>query len=583
MPSSSEPETPLDKIAAEHLGILASASDDEEVTLSAKSVRAALQAAAAISDGETDREGIDIGKDAAMLFWQLMDSLPDHVWFKNTKSEFLCINRALAKFFHLEAPQTAIGKTDFDVFRDESADLKFEAEEEIMRTGKGWTFVEEHDLRADGSEKWQVTTKLPLYDRSGKICGTFGTARDITERKLIELELDRQRQLLQTIVQILPCRIFVRDLEGKFLLINEEYRKRFGLRSREDVVGHRLTDFRSSENALRIEEQDRKIVETGQPVYNQLEYDKSLLGEKSWVLTSKVPLRSSKGEIEGTVGVTLDITEQKEAEAALKEKNEQFETELLVARHLQEHMMAMGFDDQPFFEKEGANWSIEASYLYKPSHHLAGDFFFLLPVSKDRLGILICDVMGHGVKASLVTMLLRGLMLEDTDLLVQPEKLLEHLNRNLYKLAEDEEFPRFVTAVYCVVNLKNGNVGMANAGHPIPLRRVEDEEGVRFEACPAGDVGPALGLIEDEKFGHSDFKLTSMSELFFFTDGLVEEMTTSGDDYGVERLAKAIMRHDALELPEQLKSIASDIEEASAAQALSDDICMIAVRVKPNE
>ena len=114
----------------------------------------------------------------------------------------------------------------------------------------------------------------------------------------------------------------------------------------------------------------------------------------------------------------MDITEQKEAEQKAKaageelaKKNHQFEVELLVARQLQEQLMAIGFDSQPMYALSGKMWELEASYLYSPSH-LAGDFFYLIPISENRLGILVCDVMGHGIKAALVTMLIRGLMLE---------------------------------------------------------------------------------------------------------------------------------------------------------------------------
>ena len=80
--------------------------------------------------------------------------------------------------------------------------------------------------------------------------------------------------------------------------------------------------------------------------------------------------------------MTLDITEQKEAEeearqanAQLQKQNQQLETELQVARQLQETLMASGFDYEAKYEVDCEEWSLESSYLYSPSHHLAGDFF----------------------------------------------------------------------------------------------------------------------------------------------------------------------------------------------------------------
>lgn len=555
--------------------------------LSPSELREALQAAYDLGQHYQQKSNIE----ATLLFWQLMESLPDHVFFKDRQSRFTCINHSLAEFFGLVHPDDAIGKSDFDFFQDEYAAVKFEAEMEILRTGQGWFFREERDMQSDGSEKWVLTTKLPLHDLNGDICGTFGLARDITNQKQAELELIRQRHLLEAIIKILPCRIFVRDADDRFLMINEEYRKAFDLETREEVVGKKLTDLRDNEQARRIEAMDAEIIKTGEPVINELEFNKSLLGKERWVLNSKVPLIGLDGAPEGIVGMTHDITEQKQAEEqahaagkALADKNQQFETELLVARQLQEQLMSIGFDDQPMYTRDGSRWKLEASYLYSPSHHIAGDFFYLIPIADNQLGLLVCDVMGHGIKAALVTMLIRGLMLEAPILLSEPDKVLKHLNDTLTALAEDPEFPRFVTALYTVINLDNGEIRIANAGHPPPIWRVQDSSGTHFELCPVDATGPALGIIPDEVYQCNQFMLfNNMTEILFFTDGITEQKTQSGEEWGVENLEEAVLDHESDELPEQLQAIAEELKGVAEANELSDDVCIIAVRLSPTE
>ncbi len=244
--------------------------------------------------------------------------------------------------------------------------------------------------------------------------------------------------------------------------------------------------------------------------------------------------------------------------------------------------MAMGFNDEPMYIRSGSKWELEASYLYAPSHHLAGDFFYLIPISKNRLGILVCDVMGHGIKAALVTMLIRGLMLETPVLLGEPERVLKHLNDKLVKLAEDPEFPCFVTALYTVIDLNSGDVRLANAGHPAPIWRVEDKSGTHFELCPVENLGPALGLIPDEEFSGNQFTLTEKTELLFYTDGIIEQKTQNGEEWGVENLEEAVLDHESDDLPEQLKAISEELKESAGAKELSDDVCIIAVRLFPN-
>lgn len=526
--------------------------------------------------------------DSSELFWRLMESLPDHVYFKDLQSRFVCINRALAEFFNLKSPEEAIGRTDFDMFQNEFAQAKYNAEQQIIKIGEGWSFREERDIQSDGSEKWVVTTKLPLRDTAGNIIGTFGLSRDITENKYVELELDRQQLLMQTIVRILPCRVFVRDCDHRYLMVNEEYRQGIGVESDEELIGKKMSEVRPGVRAEALEATDQKIIDTGLPIHNQIDYNRSLMADERWILTSKVPLLDVNNKVEGVVGMTLDITEQKEAEeearranAQLQEQNEQLESELHVARQLQEALMSTGFNDEPKFSASGQNWSMEASYLYSPSHHLAGDFFYLIPISEKEIGILVCDVLGHGVRASLVTMLIRGLLLEIPASLSKPAKVLMHLNEKIIPLAEGKDFPRFVTAVYTVFNLETGEITVANAGHPEPLWYVRDGDGNHFEGCPVREMGPALGLFPDEVYEGTKHKLDQMTELLFFTDGLIEQKQCNGEDWGVENLVKTVERVKDLPLSEQLKSVTEDLHTACESDHFDDDVCMVAVRIKP--
>ena len=307
------------------------------------------------------------------------------------------------------------------------------------------------------------------------------------------------------------------------------------------------------------------------------------------MLTSKIPLHNTKNKVEGVVGMTLDITEQKEAEEEarqanekLQKQNQQLETELQVARQLQETLMASGFDDEPRYSVSCDEWSFEASYLYSPSHHLAGDFFYIIPISKDKVGILVCDVMGHGVKASLVTMLIRGLLLEIPTALSSPARVLRHLNDKIIPLADDANFPRFVTAVYTVFNLSKGEIMIANAGHPEPLWYVRDEQGNHFEGCPVREMGPALGMFPDEKFRATKHKLDQMTELLFFTDGLIEQKQCDGQEWGVDNLVQTVERVKDEPLSAQLKLVTEALHTACESDHLDDDVCLVAIRVQPN-
>jgi len=117
------------------------------------------------------------------LLHALMDNLPHNIYFKDTASRFTRINKALARWFALGSASEALGKTDFDYFTDEHATQARADELEVMRTGRPLLDREEKETWVNGKVTWATTTKLPLYDEDGRVVGTFGISRDITEKK----------------------------------------------------------------------------------------------------------------------------------------------------------------------------------------------------------------------------------------------------------------------------------------------------------------------------------------------------------------------------------------------------------------
>ncbi|MFZ6031303.1 MAG: response regulator [Chloroflexota bacterium] len=106
-----------------------------------------------------------------------MENVPDRIYFKDTESRFTQVNQALLKKMGLQEPEEMLGKSDFDFFPAEQARSKVTQEQDIIRTGQPVLSLEEED----GLNQWASTTKMPLRDEKGRIIGTFGISRDITE------------------------------------------------------------------------------------------------------------------------------------------------------------------------------------------------------------------------------------------------------------------------------------------------------------------------------------------------------------------------------------------------------------------
>ncbi|MGA2184297.1 MAG: response regulator [Bryobacteraceae bacterium] len=128
------------------------------------------------------------------LLHSLMENLPDNIYFKDCESRFTLVSREHVIRFGCHDSSEVIGKTDFDFFTDEHARPAWEDEQDLMHERQQVVSKEERETWADGRETWVLTTKLPLRDTSGRIVGTFGLSRDITDRKLIEHELSAAKK-----------------------------------------------------------------------------------------------------------------------------------------------------------------------------------------------------------------------------------------------------------------------------------------------------------------------------------------------------------------------------------------------------
>jgi PAS domain S-box-containing protein len=135
------------------------------------------------------------------LLHTMMDNLPDHIYFKDADSRFTRINKALTEWFGLRHPDEAIGKTDFDFFTQKHAQQAYSDEQDMMRSGVPIHDKEEKETWRDGRETWVSTTKVPLRDQIGRIIGTFGISRDITERKQMEEMLQKAHADLEKQVE----------------------------------------------------------------------------------------------------------------------------------------------------------------------------------------------------------------------------------------------------------------------------------------------------------------------------------------------------------------------------------------------
>lgn len=255
-------------------------------------------------------------------FDTLMESVPSNVYFKDKESRFLKVNKSMAAWIGVGHPSDLVGKTDDDLFGPEHAEAARADEEKVMTTGKPLTGYVEKETFESGEETWVLTNKMPFRDRVGYVMGTFGISNDVTELVQTQQTLERERNVLRLLIDGFPDNIYIRDIDGKYLVANKSLANFVGVATPEEVVGKGPLDFFDLEKAEKALAEDQEVIKTGEPVVNRESILKSAKNGRRWLMISKVPVRDPQGKVLGVMGWNRDVTEQRRAAEELQ-KSEQ--------------------------------------------------------------------------------------------------------------------------------------------------------------------------------------------------------------------------------------------------------------------
>jgi sigma-B regulation protein RsbU (phosphoserine phosphatase) len=303
-------------------------------------------------------------------------------------------------------------------------------------------------------------------------------------------------------------------------------------------------------------------------------------GEKRWVTDMSTVLQDDAGSC---LGVLLDITDRKEAEKklahlteTLRLRNQGIEADLAMAREVQQALITKQPTHFP------VNVPVEKAQLYLhhryiPAEMLAGDFFEILPLSNREVGVFICDVMGHGVRAALLTTFLRGLIEELIPVARDPGLFLGKINHSLRSVFYQDENLLFATAFYLVLDVTTGCIRYANAGHSKPLLLQPEQKCVRRLEWGTGGADPALGIIEDFVYSSTEQQLAPRESLLLYTDGLFEVYNKDEEMYGEERVVQQLQQNLQRPADQMIDNLLAELHRFSDSLHFEDDVCLISV------
>ncbi len=255
------------------------------------------------------------------LLHGLLNSMPDRIYFKDTESRFLRVNRAMAEKFQLETPESAVGKSDFNFHPAADAKEFFADEQRLLQTGESVVNKVEEQTDADGSVTWASVTKVPMRDRRGNIAGLIGISRDVSALKRLEASLVEEQALLRSIVDHLPDFIYVLDEEGRFILANEAFYQLTRALTSENLMGQTARELFPASVGEPLHEDDLAVVRSGEAVQNREEVCRLSAEADCWLATTKVPLREASGHVIGVVVISHEITRRRRAQRQLQDAN----------------------------------------------------------------------------------------------------------------------------------------------------------------------------------------------------------------------------------------------------------------------
>jgi len=382
--------------------------------------------------------------------------------------------------------------------------------------------------------------------------------------------------------------IFRTTPSGNYLLANVALAKIYGYNSPvelmaniKDIANRLYVDHGRREEFVRLMQEHDTLSGFESKIYRK---DETII----WIAENCRAVRDAQGKLLYYEGTVEDITERKRAEEQirrataelsrsreeLRTKNAVMEDNLRTAREIQLTMLPQTYPSFP------ANIAPEQSafqfvHRYEPAESVSGDFFSITPISDTEVGVFICDVTGHGVRAALVTAMIRALSEELKPLARDPGNFLRKLNFDLCSILKNTGSPMLTTGFYAVADCRTGLLRFANAGHPKPLIMRRATGRVEPLANATGRGQPALGLFEDPPYTTSETTLTPGDFLMLFTDGLYEVQGEHEELYSQERLmldVQALIAHPPGVLFDELLGV---IRAFAVSGAFDDDVCLV--------
>ncbi|MBQ3405335.1 MAG: PP2C family protein-serine/threonine phosphatase, partial [Oscillospiraceae bacterium] len=248
-------------------------------------------------------------------------------------------------------------------------------------------------------------------------------------------------------------------------------------------------------------------------------------------------------------------------------EKERIVTELALASDIQENSVPSDFPAFP----DRSDFDIYASMT--PAKGVGGDFYNFFLLDEDHLVMLIGDVSGKGIPASLFMMVCNILICDRTQMGGTPAEILEFVNNNI---CEHNKADMFVTVWLGILEISSGRVTAANAGHEDAAICRKDGSFELYETRH----GLVVGAMQGIKHKNFEFTLSPGDKLFLYTDGVPEATDSDNNMFTLERTVDALNRYREGTPKDILDGIRKSVDEFVGDAAQFDDLTMLCLELK---
>ncbi len=240
----------------------------------------------------------------------LLGYLDDIIFIKDIEGKYRYVNKSFIDFYNLTY-DNIIGKDDYDIF-PEFAVMFIQSDKNIIKTKKSYKEIEIQDIY--GKTWYGLVTKNVIIGKNGEVLGIFGLARDITKQMEFITQINEEYKLLNTILQNSPFGIFLKDRNGKYLIVNQKFAS-YHNKTPEEIKGLDDYDLFDELTARTYINRDMRIIREN--IDKDIIINATQIGEKVYhTISTKFVTRDKNRKPNGIVGIIQDITDLK----ALEEK-----------------------------------------------------------------------------------------------------------------------------------------------------------------------------------------------------------------------------------------------------------------------